>query len=691
MLAGERAFPGETSPDVIAKVLERQPAFEKLPADVAPTLRRLLRRCLEKDPRRRLRDIGDARLDLAVSSSQETPPETLTVAPAHMNPHRAARTLALLGAVAAIAIAAVLVSPFGSLPTATVSFAPAVPARFYIEAPGLLGDGVLVHALSPDGTTLVYAAEEAGISRLYRQRLDELERQAITGTEGANQPFFSPDGRWVGFYADGQLKKVALTGGDPVVICERCPPHAGATWGRDGTILRGGIPPAPLMQIASEGGMPTPLSQLDEGETNQWAPHFMPDGRAVLFVGNLLGSEENRRKIVVERVDTHERRALFDGITPRFLPTGHIAYMRKNSDALWVVPFDAERLEVTGEAVPVLTGVRVTASNSAHFVVAGDGTLAYVPGTVHGRQARLVWRNPMARVEPLLAQPQGFPRSPRLSSDGTRLAATVSPPGETAWNDIWIYDVGGSGLPVKLTVWGGSNLFPVWTPDGSKIAFVHAPWGISTLADLPNREVGLFWAPADGSAQGPELLVADGVPQAWSPDGAELVIAKGRETSNRDLWVVSVADRSERPLIATRYNEDEAALSPDGAWLAYVSDQTGRAEVYVQRYGGGSPTRVSRDAGHEPRWARDGSALYYQSGRRIMLARFTSTETGLGVGTPEVLFEGGLMPYGTLYSERTFDVAPDGRLIVTELGETEPERIVIVQQWAQQLTRDDAR
>ena len=695
MLAGQRAFVGETSTDVIAKVLEREPAFEALPANVAPEIGRLLRRCLEKDPRRRLRDIGDARLELAESQLPAPRVEASAVGPMRAGWLRrlSAGMLAAYGAAVLIAVLAILALPFGQNPAATVS-PPPVQASFYIDAPGLVEDGSLsVHALSPDGSTLVYVAEDAGVARLFRRRMDELEPQPIPGTEGAIEPFFSPDGQWVGFEADGQIKKIALSGGDPIVISEWRSGLAGATWGPDGTIVWGGVPPFSLMQVSSEGGIPRPFSELDEIESNHWAPDFVADGKAVLFVSNRLSNTVIHRKIAVERTDTHERRVLFDGITPRYLPTGHIAFMRMNSDVVWVVPFDAARLEVTGEAVPTVAGVRVAATNGTRFEFAADGTLAYVPGTVHGREARLVWRDRAGHEEPLLDQQQGFPRSPRLSPDGTRVAAYVSPPGENAWNDIWIYDLEGGRLPVKLTPWGGSNLIPVWTPDGTKIAFTNLPWGGSSTGDLRDREARLVWVPADGSAQSPELLVADGVPQTWTPDGAELVFAKDTESANSDLWVVSVADRVERPLIATRYNEDQAALSPDGEWLAYVSDQTGRAEVYVQPYRGGAPMRVSRDGGQQPIWAKDGSALYFERGRRVVLAAVTVTDAGLRIGQPEAHYEGEILPFGSQYADRTFDVAPDGRLLAMELGQAEPEaeRIVVVQQWARQFMRGVAR
>jgi serine/threonine-protein kinase len=694
MLAGQRAFAGETSTDVIAKVLEREPEFEALPAHVAPAIGRLLRRCLEKDSRRRLRDIGDARLELAESQSPNALLETSAVAPvrAGRRRHLSAGMLAAYGAAISIAVVAILALPFGRNPAATVSPPPPVHATFYIDAPGLVEDGSLgVHALSPDGSTLVYVAEDAGVVRLFRRRMDELEPHPIPGTEGAKEAFFSPDGQWLGFNADGQIKKVALSGGDPIVIAEWRPGMAGSTWGHDGTIVWGGVPPYSLMQVSSEGGIPTPLTALDEIESNHWGPDFVGDGKAVLFVSNRLSGTVIQRKIAVERTDTHERRVLFDGITPHYLPTGHIAFMRMNSDVVWVVPFDAERLEVTGEAVPTVAGVRVAATNGTRFEFAADGTLAYVPGTVHGREARLVWRDNVGHEDPLLDQQQGFPRSPRVSPDGTRVAAYVSPPGENAWNDIWIYDVDGGRLPVKLTPWGGSNLIPVWTPDGARIAFTNLPWGGSSTGDLRNRDARLVWVPADGSAQSPELLAADGVPQTWTPDGAELVFAKDTESANSDLWVVSVADRVERPLIATRYNEDQAALSPDGQWLAYVSDQTGRAEVYVQPYRGGAPTRVSRDGGQQPVWASDGRALYFERGRRVVLAAVTVTDAGLRIGQPEVHYDGEILPFGSQYADRTFDVAPDGRLLAMELSEAKTERIVVVQQWARQLTRGAAR
>jgi len=692
MLAGQRAFVGETSTDVIAKVLEREPAFEALPADVAPAIGRLLRRCLEKDPRKRLRDIGDARFELTEWQSPGARLETSAVAPVRASrPRRpSARMLGASGAAVVIALVAIIALPSVQNPAVTVPPQAPVRASFYIDAPGLVEDGSLgVHALSPDGSTLAFVAEDAGIVRLFLRRMDELKPQPIPGTEGAKEVFFSPDGQWLGFHADGQIKKVAISGGDPIAIAEWRPGLAGATWGPDGTIVWGGVPPFSLMQVSSNGGTPTPFSQLDEIESNHWGPDFVADGKAVLFVSNRLSNTVIHRKIAVERTDTHERRVLFDGITPHYLPTGHIAFMRMNSDVVWVVPFDATRLEVTGEAVPAVAGVRVAATNGTRFEVAADGTLAYVPGTVHGREARLVWRDRSGHAEPLLDQQQGFPRSPRLSPDGTRVAAYVSPPGENAWNDIWIYDLEGGGLPVKLTPWGGSNLIPVWTPDGTRIAFTNLPWGGSSTGDLRDRDARMVWVSADGSAESPELLVADGVPQTWTPDGAELVFAKDTQSANSDLWVVSVADHVERPLIATRYNEDQAALSPNGEWLAYVSDQTGRAEVYVQPYRGGAPIRVSRDGGQQPIWAKDGGALYFERARRVVLATVTVTNAGLRIGQPEALYEGEILPFGSQYADRTFDVAPDGRLLAMELGQAKPEteRIVIVQQWARRFLR----
>ena len=493
----------------------------------------------------------------------------------------------------------------------------------------------------------------------------------------------SPDGESVGFFADGALKKVSLAGGPAVTLCDAPGLRLGASWGPDDTIVFASSGAPGLMKVSAAGGVAEPVTTVDadQGEVGHWWPDVLPDGNAVLFT--VWSTSLDDARIAVQSLDTGEQRMLVDGTNPRYAATGHIIFARDGS--LWAVPFDVDALEVTGPVTPVLEGVLTHEGGLALFALAGDGSLAYVPGTVGATlEGTLVWVSRDGReVEPIAGEPLEFPRNLRLSPDGRRLALTIGPINE---GDLWVYDL--EGRPPTPLTFEGHNLYPVWMPDGTRVAFQ------SDRAGVPN----LFSMPADGSTLDPEpLLTAPNpqVPVSWSPDGQELIFLELRPETGFDILALPIEGEA-RVVVGTEYDEHGAALSPDGRWLAYVSDVTGGLEVWVLPYPGpGAPIRISPNGGVEPVWARDGRELFYVEVEGIvdgkMMAVAVETEPEFRFQPPEELFAGGFVMYAI--ASRIYDVAPDGRFAMiypaaaATTGTDAPSEVIFVQNWFEELQR----
>ena len=536
-------------------------------------------------------------------------------------------------------------------------------------------------AISPDGTRVVYASGGRGGTssrRLYLRQLGELDATPIRGTEGGSGPFFSPDGQTVGFRTlpNSIVKKVSVLGGPAVTIAEPNRPR-GMSWGPDDAIVFGS--PSGLIRVPAVGGEPEPLTTVDpeQGEVEHRFPHVLPNLTGVLFTA-WSGSDETSRLAVVSLETGAVRYLLQGGSHPRYAPTGHIVY--GVGGTLRAVGFDADRLELTSDnPVPVVENVNIRGSGAANFALAGNGSLVYVTGA--GAQRALVWVDREGREEPL-AMPLGPYRSPSVSPDGSRIAVDVFDPEN---NDIWIHDLV-RGTERILTTDPANDRHPLWTPDGEWVVFESAREG----------QLALFQKHADTPGDAEHLVTGSGTvfirPASWSDGGRTLLFWELGETGP-DIGLISMeGDRATEPLLDAEAFETAPAISPDGGWMAYESNETGQNEVYVQRFPtlGGKQT-ISTAGGRQPLWSPDGRELFYRAPNGMMVVP-VETDPTFTAGTPEVLFD---TQYFFNRSERTYDLAPDGQrfLMVKDAALTDgsgtatQEQIVFVEHWFEELKR----
>jgi serine/threonine-protein kinase len=622
-LTQRHAFAGATQSDIIVRVLEHEPDWALLRADTPPSVRRLLRRCLEKDVPRRLRDIGDARLDLEEALTDPTPgvPTLSAVAGGRL---RVAWVYILAGLLAGTALGAGMA--IGLRPGSVPSSRPLAHVLIPLP-PGerLAGVDFPAVAIAPDGSHVVYVAERGGRNQLFRRPMNGLVASPISGTTDAISPFFSPDSQWVAFFAQGKLKKVPLAGGPPVTICD-ADIGFGGSWGTGDTIVFAPTTGSALSQVSAGGGTPSRVTTMDteRGEFSHRWPHLLPDGSTVLFTVGTLGSWDDA-EIVAQSLTTGRRQAVIKGGThPQYVPGGHLIYAR--GGAIMAVRFDPASLALTGSPVKVLDSVQESFDGAAQISVSQSGAVVYVPGESQGTSRRLAMVDRSGVLTPLAAQPRPY-TSPRLSSDGRRLAVTIS----GATEDIWLHDVA-SGTSTQLT-FEADNTSPIWTPDGQRITFSSNRAGA----------LNLFVARADGSGAAERLTSSDHIqlPGSWSPDGTVLAFVEIHPTTGRDILLLRDAGgRSVQPFLATAFHESSPRFSPDGRWMAYVSNESGRSEVYVRPLADPSrKSQVSVDGGVEPVWAHDGRELFYRADGRL-LSVAVEPATAFRASRPRVLFEG---------------------------------------------------
>jgi Tol biopolymer transport system component len=633
-------------------------------------IRELLKRCLQKDPRQRLHDAADARIEI----------EEALAAPAMEEPATEAKGVRALGRRGLILSLGTLL--FGAAVASLVSWnlkptpqsPPQAVTRTVINLPPgrvLAGfeTGPAV-AISPDGTRLVYTASQGGNQLLYLRAMDSLlEAQPIPDTEGASSPFFSPDSQWLGFLAGGGLKKVSVGGGAAATISVAA--NAGANWGSHGMIA---FPPAngtPLQQVPDAGGAPQPLTRLGKGDGAHRWPEFLPGGKAVLFAAGTSSANWTNARISVQTVGAGERRNVIQGGTqPRYTPSGHLVYAQGGS--LMAATFDPERLQATGASVPVVNGVvQSISSGAAQYSISTTGTLVYVPGGVQGAERKLVWVDRNGAEQPLAAPAHAY-ESPRFSPDGQRIAVVTD-------GQIWLYDLSRETL-TRFTFEGNTNSRPIWTPDGKRIAFYSTKDG----------PLNIFWQLADGSGGLEKLATSDfiNVPDSFSPDGQLLAFHEANPKTGEDIFVLRLSDRKVLPFLRTPFDEGDPRFSPDGRWIAYMSDESGRSEIYVQPYPGpGGKWQISADGGTEPVWNRNGRELFYRNGNKMMAVEIT-TQPNFALGNPRVLFEG---PYVlATVPISNYDVSPDGRrfLMVKPVDSAAAAtQINVVLNWFEELKR----
>ena len=686
MLTGARAFKGDDVSDTLAAVLRGEPDWRALPARTPASIRRLLRRCLEKDRKRRLADAADARLEIDDALMSPAPDAQTDATPEPDVPmwRKAMPAAAVIIVGLAAGYGGWMLKP--SAPRPVTRFA------ITLTQSDTFPSGRNWVALSPDGTRLAYTAN----NRLYLLARDQLTATPIAGGQttevaSARNPFFSPDGQSIGFWEAGQLKKVSVSGGAPVILCALSPPPYGATWATDNTILYADGATG-IWRVSGNGGTAERIITLDPGQRAH-GPQLLPDGRTVLFTLAPSASWDEAQ-IVVQPLDGGTRKVVISGGTDgRYLPTGHLVYAL--GETVLAVPFDTTSLSTTSGPVPIVESVRRqmgAGSANAQFAVSSEGTLAYVPPEKAASALRtLAWVDRQGREEAIPAPPRAY-RQPRISPDGTRLAMVF--PDDKQNVDIWVWDVAGRSR-IRVTTGPNFDGEPVWTPDGQRLLFTSIRTG----------EFSLYWQAANGTGIAErliELTRQNTALPAISPDGRHVVLRESELGSSYIAIVDLGSDRGRqaspiragqsKPLVKTEFEESNAEISPDGRWLAYQSNRSGTFEVYVQPFPdvANDLWQVSTAGGTEPVWARESPELFYRAlDGAVMRVSITPGATWKA-SAPMQLFPATSYTLASPTAGgavRTYDVSPDGRRFLMMKNSDAPNqtstapRIIVVQNW----------
>jgi serine/threonine-protein kinase len=691
-LTGKPPFASETVSDTLAAVLREEPDWRLL-SHAPLAVQRLIRRCLKKDPTTRLHDIADAALDMDDAVDESAP---LILPVPGRDPWRVSRKRAIFSAIAGVVlIASVIAIGYWIASQSRGPQIAATPGRFVVPIPAgqqVERGGLAPLAISPDGSRLAYAAvEREGRTQVFIRPFDRFESTPISGTEGGSSPFFSPDGRWVGFYANGMLQRVSIDGGAALKIADT-PAVWSASWGSDDTIVYAtAAPPAGLWRVPAGGGVPDRLTTVDQAasELQHAYPQRLPNGDVLFGVITDRGWHLAALTLATKGV-----RALGQpgsgGAGAQYVGTGHVLYA--SGGGLVAVPFDPAR-GVTGSPIPLLERPEVDPSGSAAFAVSASGSLVYIPRPTTLPLRALVTVDRSGRAT-LASESRAAYSHPRLSRDGRKVAVAIE---SDTGSDIWVIDLD-RGSRTRLTN-GGLNRYPIWSSDGQRITFQSARSGTVSLysrgSDGSGDPTALIRTSADQSALSRSLAgllpgsmphfttTNPHVPMSWSSDGANLAFDERKPSAERDIWVLS-KEGDPSPFLVTPFDESVPSFSPDGKWLAYVSDETGQNEVYVQPFPGpGARWPISTEGGSEPAWSSDGKELFYRKGD-VLVSVTIVPGAEFKVGRPQSVFES---RYETIDGARNYDVAPDGKTFVTirSEGAAESKAFNVVLNWFSEL------
>ena len=645
LITGKQAFEGRSRASLVASILKEQPRpLSELQPLTPKPLERVVQTCLEKDPEKRWQSAREVKHALEWITAE---------APLAPAPARKSRVPQIAAAAMTLIAIAALWAWWRGRPVEQ----PLKPlVRLEVDLGSDVSQGIGARViLSPDGKRLVYVSEQ----RLFTRLLDESKATELAGTEGAYAPFFSPDGQWVAFFAQGKLKKVSVEGGAPVALCDSTF-GSGGSWGEDGNIIVALTFGAALTRVSSSGGAPTPVGELAQGEATQRWPQVLPGGNVVLFTSDSVSSNSNFDSAeikVVSLVDRHSKTLVRGGTFGRYLPSGHIVYIDRGT--LFAVAFDLDRLEVHGTPVPLLDQVAYSVGNgSAQLDFSRAGTVVYHRGTAVGL-VTVQWLDGAGKTQPLLAKPGLYLRG-RLSPDNQRYVLELN-------GDLWIYDWQRDTM-TRLTFSNGQSAGPLWSPDGRFIAFRLVGEGIS-------------WVRADGAGKPQSLTQSKNlqIPYSFGPDGKRLAVIEAREGTGQDLWILplesdSTGLRAGKPevFLQTAFQETEPAFSPDGRWLAYASDESGTLQVYVRAFPDtGGKWQVSNNGGFYPEWSRNTRELFFETlDNRIMVAGYTAKGDSFVPDKPRLWSEKRLAGGN---ANRNYDVASDGKRIAALMPAETPE------------------
>ena len=671
MLTGRRAFEGDDVSDTLACVLRGEPEWTALPPDVPPGIRALLKGCLEKDRRARIPDISVVRYLMAEAASVPVP---VASAPSSGPPPRG--RLVRIGAIGVVAGAAIAMA----IVWGWRQWAPGEaqgPMRFAIvPAPQALSlvtpDRHVV--ISNDGRHIVYTAGVSGGAQLVVRAIDRLEEMTLPGTTRARSPFLSPDGRWIGFFAEGEgeLRKVSITGGPTITLCKFSGAPRGGSWGPDGTIVFAtSSAETGLLKVSQGGGDPQPLTTPeDPGRgSDHVLPALLPNGRAVLFTIVVAGQPQNA-VIAVLDFETGKTSTLIPGGShAEYVDSGHLVYAA--SGALRAVRFDPRGLRVLSDPVPVVDQVTMAGTGAANFAVSRTGTLVYVPGGATGGQRSLVWVDRQGREEAIDAPTRNYVAA-RVSPDGTRAALQVNDQEQ----DIWIWDFRRSTLR-RLTQDPAQDANPVWTPDSRRIIF----------SSSRTNPANVFWQAADGTGATERVTTSPQmqVPLAIAPDASQLVLMEIKGTPNLHRLPLQ-GDRRTAALLEGGFREANADLSPDARWLAYQSDESGQNEIYVRPFPNvdAGQEQISTSGGTRPVWSRDGRELFYLDSGNFLTAASIQATPAFRAGQPVKILD---KPYFVGPASRPFDVSKDGRFLMVkdQADNVTTPSLIVVLNWLEEL------
>ena len=671
MLAGARAFPGEELADIVGAVMKTEPDWKRLPDNTPAGINTLLRRCLRKDRQQRLADAVSLRIeieDALTPSSAATPPRPVW--------QRAIPTWrAIAMAVPAIAMTFLIGAWWRGRPTPQ----PLNVARLTLPLPAgtELSDGASV-VISPDGKLVAYAASRGGLPQLYLRAMDAFEARPVPGTAGAYSPFFSPDGQWLAFFADAKLKKISTSGGVVETLGDARAIAGTGSWGPNDTIVYRANPGLDLLEIGSEGGQPRRLLTPDPAtDPSIQAAEFLPGGESLLLTtsgGATSGARIADENIIeVVTLASGARKVVVQGGShPRYLPTGHLIFLRAGE--LMAVPFDLERLELRGSPVAVVKDVRQSFNGIGAFSCSRAGSCVYLAGA-RAAQRTVTLVDRAGTRQPLPLPPKNYSH-PRFSPKGDKVLFWL----EQQRCDIEVHDVARGGTTRITSV--GDNHFPVWTPDGQQITYISRD--SARTPQTPGYE--LIRKPANGGgveealSRSP-LSLGPIAPLSWSRDGSSLAYA-----DRGDIWLLPLAgEREPRRFLQSKFTETMPAFSPDGRWLAYVSDEAGRFDVYLQSVAvAGERHTISTDGGTEPVWAPTGDELFFRNGDQMMAVKIT---TPFNATRPRLLFTGS---FARNPNRVNYDISPDGeRFLMLNPGQEDlpATHISVLQNWFEELKR----